>query len=255
MDKQQILADRACGLVAVCAPNPATRRSASQTPASRGGVAAIEISYTVPGASAIIEQLAGRYRPEEIIIGAGTVMDSATGTPGNLSGARYGVSPALIGDGSMCRLQIAVLPGAMTIRNGRGHALRRRPDQALTGELFGPAMSRRCAARAPGAACRRRRHGRHCRRVEQGGAVGLLRQVSLTGRAKRGDYDAIHIRCQGLYPRDRSGPRQAAEAHPVRIRGLKDVDRALDLLELLAHEAQGLRPVEIGAGMGINKGA
>ncbi len=44
-----------------------------------------------------------------------------------------------------------------------------------------------------------------------------------------------------------------AEDHPVADSGLKTVDRALDLLELLAHEAQGLRPVEIGARMSLNK--
>ena len=40
---------------------------------------------------------------------------------------------------------------------------------------------------------------------------------------------------------------------PVPDAGLKTVDRALALLELLAHEPQGLRPMEIGTRMALNK--
>jgi 2-keto-3-deoxy-6-phosphogluconate aldolase len=43
-----------------------------------GGVAAIEITFTVPRAHEIIKELASRYRSGEIILGAGTVLDPET---------------------------------------------------------------------------------------------------------------------------------------------------------------------------------
>ena len=43
-----------------------------------GGVAAIELTFTVPHADKLIEAMRAKYSSGEIIIGAGTVMDAAT---------------------------------------------------------------------------------------------------------------------------------------------------------------------------------
>ena len=43
-----------------------------------GGVAAIELTFTVPHADKLIEAMKAKYSSGEIIIGAGTVMDAAT---------------------------------------------------------------------------------------------------------------------------------------------------------------------------------
>ena len=43
-----------------------------------GGAAAIEITFTVPGAAAVIEKLAKEYTSGAILIGAGTVLDPET---------------------------------------------------------------------------------------------------------------------------------------------------------------------------------
>lgn len=44
----------------------------------KGGVAAIELTFTVPHADKLIEAMKEKYNSGEIIIGAGTVLDAAT---------------------------------------------------------------------------------------------------------------------------------------------------------------------------------
>ena len=61
----------------------------------KGGVAAIEITFTVPGAHRVIEALAKRFSEDDIILGAGTVLDPETARIAILSGAQYVVSPSL----------------------------------------------------------------------------------------------------------------------------------------------------------------
>jgi 2-dehydro-3-deoxyphosphogluconate aldolase/(4S)-4-hydroxy-2-oxoglutarate aldolase len=81
-----------------------------------GGVEAIEITMTVPGALSVIEELAGRFSPEEMLIGAGTVLDAETAVAAVRAGARFLVSPAL--DLGMVRTanryQVVCMAGAMT---------------------------------------------------------------------------------------------------------------------------------------------
>ena len=60
-----------------------------------GGVAAIELTFTVPHADKLIEAMRAKYSSGEIIIGAGTVMDAATARIAILAGAEYIVSPIL----------------------------------------------------------------------------------------------------------------------------------------------------------------
>jgi 2-dehydro-3-deoxyphosphogluconate aldolase/(4S)-4-hydroxy-2-oxoglutarate aldolase len=59
-----------------------------------GGVSAIEITMTVPGAVALIEKLA-QTTPSHILIGAGTVVDATTARDVIAAGARFVVSPIL----------------------------------------------------------------------------------------------------------------------------------------------------------------
>ena len=63
-----------------------------------GGVAAIEITFTVPAAARVIEDLAKRYGSTGIVIGAGTVLDPETARIATLAGCRFVVSPALNAD-------------------------------------------------------------------------------------------------------------------------------------------------------------
>ena len=79
-----------------------------------GGVTALEITMTVPGAIRVMRELSEK-RPD-ILIGAGTVLDPETARACILEGAKFVVSPALnVKTIEMChRYSIAVLPGALT---------------------------------------------------------------------------------------------------------------------------------------------
>lgn len=81
----------------------------------KGGIRAIEITMTVPGALDIIQRLAGA-KPEGVLVGAGTVLDADTAAAAIRSGADFVVSP--IADPGMiaaCRAHdILVAPGAFT---------------------------------------------------------------------------------------------------------------------------------------------
>ncbi len=59
----------------------------------KGGVAAIELTFTVPHADRLIQAMREKYNSGEIIIGAGTVLDAATARIAILAGAEYVVSP------------------------------------------------------------------------------------------------------------------------------------------------------------------
>jgi 2-dehydro-3-deoxyphosphogluconate aldolase/(4S)-4-hydroxy-2-oxoglutarate aldolase len=62
---------------------------------AEGGAATIEITFTVPGATAVIEELAKRYPAKQIVLGAGTVLDPETARIAILAGAQFVVSPSL----------------------------------------------------------------------------------------------------------------------------------------------------------------
>lgn len=83
----------------------------------KGGIKVLEITMTVPGAVDIIKELSESYKNEDVIIGAGTVLDPETARACILAGAKYIVSPSLnIETIKLCnRYRIPVMPGVMTI--------------------------------------------------------------------------------------------------------------------------------------------
>lgn len=80
-----------------------------------GGVSVLEITMTVPGAIRVIEEVARRFG-DDVVVGAGTVLDSETARACILAGAQFIVSPSLDLDTiSFCRsYSLTVMPGAMT---------------------------------------------------------------------------------------------------------------------------------------------
>ena len=80
-----------------------------------GGISILEITMTVPGAIALIEEVSVRYG-KDVLVGAGTVLDDKTATACISAGARFVVSPALNIDTIACcrRHEVAVMPGALT---------------------------------------------------------------------------------------------------------------------------------------------
>jgi 2-dehydro-3-deoxyphosphogluconate aldolase / (4S)-4-hydroxy-2-oxoglutarate aldolase len=80
-----------------------------------GGINVLEITMTVPGAIKVMEQVAARYG-DEVLVGAGTVLDPETARACMLAGAQFIVSPALNLDTiAICRRYgVPIAPGALT---------------------------------------------------------------------------------------------------------------------------------------------
>lgn len=84
----------------------------------KGGISAIEIAYTNSKASQVIEQLVTQYtNQEQVVVGAGTVLDSETARMAILAAAKFIVSPAFnLQTAKLCnRYAIPYLPGCMTL--------------------------------------------------------------------------------------------------------------------------------------------
>jgi 2-dehydro-3-deoxyphosphogluconate aldolase/(4S)-4-hydroxy-2-oxoglutarate aldolase len=132
----------ASGLVAVIrAENPEQAARVAEA-CALGGVAALEITFTVPGASGVIEHLAKKISGQ-ILVGAGTVLDPETARIAILAGAQFEVSPALNPETArLCnRYQVPYMPGAGTIREVI-EAMECGADivKVFPGEILGPAF-------------------------------------------------------------------------------------------------------------------
>lgn len=141
-EKEQIITRiRDTGLVAVVRAENEEKALRITEACLEGGVPAIEITFTVPGAHKVIEKLASRFTDEQIILGAGTVLDPETARTAILSGAKFVVSPSLnVQTVKLCnRYRIACMPGAMTVREVV-ECLEVGADiiKVFPGELFGP---------------------------------------------------------------------------------------------------------------------
>src|SRR4030066_1297042 len=80
-----------------------------------GGITLIEITMSVPGAIDTIKELTKKYK-DDIIIGAGTILDTETGRAALLAGAQFLVTPTLHLDLIQLahRYSAVVIPGAAT---------------------------------------------------------------------------------------------------------------------------------------------
>jgi 2-dehydro-3-deoxyphosphogluconate aldolase/(4S)-4-hydroxy-2-oxoglutarate aldolase len=115
MEKAEILsALQEIGLVPVLRAESEDQALALATAIAAGGVTALEVTMTVPGAIRVMRRLA-EERPD-ILIGAGTVLDAETARMCILEGAKFVVSPALnLKTIELChRYGVPVLPGALT---------------------------------------------------------------------------------------------------------------------------------------------
>ncbi len=81
---------------------------------AKGNIKAIEITYTISGATEIIKEL---KKEKDMIIGAGTILDPVTARIAILAGAEFIVSPGFDKEtAKICNLyQIPYIPGCMTI--------------------------------------------------------------------------------------------------------------------------------------------
>ena len=105
------------GLVAIIRADVADDAARIAEACAKGGVAALEVTFTVPGAASVIETLSKEFK-SEMVIGAGTVLDPETARIAILSGSQFVVSPALNPDTArLCnRYQIPHMPGTGTVK-------------------------------------------------------------------------------------------------------------------------------------------
>lgn len=107
-----------CGIIAVIRAPDIERGYNLAEAARKGGITAIEIAMTTPGALEVIRELVARYPGNEVIIGAGTVLDPETARLTILSGADYIISPHFNPEVvRMChRYRKVCIPGAMSVK-------------------------------------------------------------------------------------------------------------------------------------------
>jgi Entner-Doudoroff aldolase len=81
-----------------------------------GGIRALEITLSIPGASAVIERLSTKFAHDGVVVGAGTVLDGHAAWSSIQAGAQFLVSPNL--NPEMIRVanryQVATISGAYT---------------------------------------------------------------------------------------------------------------------------------------------
>lgn len=115
-----------------------------------GGIPAIEVTYTVPGATEVIKALKEQFTSDELVIGAGTVLDAATTRIAILAGSEFIVSPAFDEEtAKLCNLyQVPYMPGCMTITEIT-KAMQYGADivKLFPGSAFGPSFVK--AVKAP----------------------------------------------------------------------------------------------------------
>ena len=107
-----------CGVVAVVRGNSKEVGVEISKACVKGGVKALEVTYTNKFANDIIKELSEIYEgPDDVVIGAGTVLDAETARAAMLAGAKYIVSPAFdLETAKICnRYKVPYLPGIMTI--------------------------------------------------------------------------------------------------------------------------------------------
>lgn len=82
----------------------------------QGGIACLEISYTLPNAGEVIHALSTTYG-DRLLIGAGTVLDSETARGAILAGAKFIIAPNLKQSVAIIcnRYQIPYAPGCTSI--------------------------------------------------------------------------------------------------------------------------------------------
>ncbi len=185
----------AAGLVAVIRAESPDQASRIAEACANGGVAALEITFTVPGASGVIEHLAKNFTGQ-ILLGAGTVLDPETARIAILAGAHFVVSPALNPETArLCnRYQVPYMPGAGTV----GEIIEAMESGAdivkvFPGEILGPAFVKAVKGPLPQANLMPT-GGVSLENVDEwinAGAVALGVGGKLTAGAKNGDFASI----------------------------------------------------------------
>lgn len=131
---------RETGIVAIMRAKSHKQLIAAADAIKAGGVRVIEVTMTTPGALNVVESAKKKYG-EQVLFGAGSVLDSETARAAILAGADFIVAPTLNLDMvALCnRYSIPVMPGCYT------------PTEALTAWEAGADMIKLFPASVGGA--------------------------------------------------------------------------------------------------------
>jgi len=159
-------------------------------------VAAVEITFTVPGAANVIADLSRRFSAGQILIGTGTVLDPETARTAILSGAQFVVSPSLnLETARLCnRYQVPYMPGAGSVKE-LVEAMECGADivKVFPGETLGPGFVKAVRGPLPHASLMPT-GGVALENVAewiQAGCVAVGVGGNLTAGAKKGDFQSI----------------------------------------------------------------
>lgn len=143
MTKEQVIEQiKQNGLVAVIRANSPEHAVEMTEKCRKGGVTSIEITFTTPRANRAIEMVCDTYG-DELLVGAGTVLDDITARIAILAGAKFIVSPHFDADiAKLCnRYRVAYMAGVLTVTEAV-RAMEAGVDvlKMFPGELHGPAF-------------------------------------------------------------------------------------------------------------------
>ncbi len=116
MEKHEMLSlIRDTGVIAIMRAQSSDQLIAAADAIKAGGVRVIEVTMTTPGALSVIETAKSRYG-DDVLFGAGSVLDPETARAVILAGADFVVAPTMNLDmvGLCNRYSIPVIPGCFT---------------------------------------------------------------------------------------------------------------------------------------------
>lgn len=184
------------GVVAVIRTENAEMAEKTSKACIEGGIPAIEVTFTVPGADKVITSLKAKFPKDQLIVGAGTVLDSETARIAILAGAEYIVSPGFdLETVKLCnRYQIPYMAGCMTITE-MIKAMEAGADviKLFPGDAFGPSMVKNIKAPLPQVPIMPT-GGVSLENVEEwikNGCIAVGVGGNLTAGAKTGNYDEV----------------------------------------------------------------
>lgn len=142
----------AAGVVAILRGDPGSGLLAAVDALAAGGVRAIEVSLTSPGATALIARAAA-HAPPGMVVGAGTVLTVPQVREVHASGATFLVSPVVDAEviGAALDLGLAPIPGAFTPTEVRAALRAGAPAVKLfPADVLGPRFVKGLLAPMPG---------------------------------------------------------------------------------------------------------
>ena len=162
-----------------------------------GGVTAIELAFTTPDAPTAIKELCEKYKDrDDVVIGAGTVLDTTSARLAIIAGAQFIVSPAFDKDVvEMCNLyRVVSAPGVMT-PGGAVEALKAGADiiKVFPGDIVGVRMIKDIHGPLPQAPLMPS-GGVSVENTAEwlaAGCIAVSAGSSLTGEAKNGNYAGV----------------------------------------------------------------